>query len=93
MSDEPLYPRGAEPRLAEALPDFPAALIHGPRQSGETTLAQSVGARAGYTYFTFDDEVTRSVAVANPMGFVADLPPRVILDETKFSTCRTFSGR
>ena len=47
MSDEPLYPRGAEPRLAEALPDFPAVLIHGPRQSGKTTLAQSVGARRG----------------------------------------------
>ncbi len=58
-------------------------LIHGPRQSGKTTLAQSVGARVGYTYFTFDDKVTRSVAVANPMGFVADLPPRVILDEVQ----------
>lgn len=58
-------------------------LIHGPRQSGKTTLAQSVGARAGYTYFTFDDEVTRSVAVTDPMGFMADLPPRVILDEVQ----------
>ena len=58
-------------------------LIYGPRQSGKTALVQSVGARAGYTYFTFGDEVTRSVAVADPMGFVADLPPRVILDDVQ----------
>jgi hypothetical protein len=40
-----------------------------------------------------DDDVTRGATATDPMGFVADLPPRVILDETKFSTCRTFSGR
>jgi predicted AAA+ superfamily ATPase len=33
--------------LTEALHDSPAVLIHGPRQSGKTTLAQRVGARAG----------------------------------------------
>lgn len=83
MSDEPLYPRGAEPRLTEALADFPAVLIHGPRQSGKTTLAQSTGMRAGYTYFTFDDDVTRRAAETDPTVFVADLPPRVILDEVQ----------
>lgn len=34
-----------------------------------------------YSYFSFDDPVTRSSARADPMGFVADLPERVILDE------------
>lgn len=34
-----------------------------------------------YSYFSFDDPVTRSSAQADPMGFVADLPERVILDE------------
>ena len=58
-------------------------LIHGPRQSGKTTLAQIVGARAGYAYVTFDDEVSREVAAADPVGFVADLPERVILDEVQ----------
>lgn len=37
-----LYPRYIEPRLAEALEDSPVVLIHGPRQCGKTTLAQSV---------------------------------------------------
>lgn len=83
MPKRALYPRFAERRLAEALADSPAVLIHGPRQSGKTTLAQTVGARADYTYVTFDDEVTRGVAAADPAGFVADLPQRVILDEVQ----------
>lgn len=83
MPEQALYPRFAERRLIEALADSPAVLIHGPRQSGKTTLAQVVGARAGYTYLTFDEEVTRGVAAADPTGFVSDLPPRVILDEVQ----------
>jgi predicted AAA+ superfamily ATPase len=78
-----LYPRFAADRLTEALRDSPAVLIHGPRQSGKTTLAQRVGARAGYAYLSFDDEAIRSVATTDPVGFVADLPPRVILDEVQ----------
>ena len=34
-----------------------------------------------YKYVTFDDAVARDGAQADPMGFVADLPERVILDE------------
>ncbi len=83
MPDRTLYPRFAEPRLTEALADAPAVLIHGPRQCGKTTLAQTVGARAGYTYMTFDDEVARSAAMTDPVGFVADLPRRVVLDEVQ----------
>ncbi len=83
MPNPTLYRRSAERRLVEALQDSPAVLIHGPRQCGKTTLAQMVGKKAGYTYVTFDDDVTREVAVADPIGFVADLPGRVILDEVQ----------
>jgi hypothetical protein len=44
-----LYPRFAESRLADALADTPVVLIHGPRQSGKTTLAQMAGGKRGYT--------------------------------------------
>ena len=36
-----------------------------------------------HAYITFDDAVTRESAEADPMGFVADLPERVIMDEVQ----------
>lgn len=84
MVDRPrLYPRFAEARLLEALSDTPAVLIHGPRQSGKTTLARMVGEPRGYTYFSFDDPVALGAAQTDPVGFVADLPERSILDEVQ----------
>jgi uncharacterized protein len=83
MSEASLYPRYAEPRLTEALADSPVVLIHGPRQCGKTTLARVVGERMGYLYVSFDDDVARDAALADPAGFVADLPERTILDEVQ----------
>jgi hypothetical protein len=83
MPEPVLFPRYAEPRLIEALADSPAVLIHGPRQCGKTTLAQVVGSRLRYTYISFDDDVARGAAEEDPVGFVADLPARVILDEVQ----------
>ena len=77
------YPRFAEARLVESLADSPIVLIHGPRQCGKTTLAQKVGARLGHTYLTFDDDVARQAAQADPVAFVGDLPERTILDEVQ----------
>ncbi|MDE0319073.1 MAG: ATP-binding protein [Acidimicrobiaceae bacterium] len=99
MTDAPLVPRFAARRLAEALADSPAVLIHGPRQCGKTTLAQALCApshlpgvrstdieqadRLRYAYLTLDDSAALSAATADPIGFVADLPPRVVLDEVQ----------
>ena len=83
MPNAALYPRFVEPRLAEALADSPAVLIHGPRQCGKTTLARTSAASRGYAYVSFDDEVARAAAETDPMGFVADLPERVVLDEVQ----------
>lgn len=78
-----LYPRYAEPRLLEALADTPAVLIHGPRQSGKTTLALKVAGAAGYEYYSFDDQNLLSAARQDPVGFVAGLPARAALDEVQ----------
>jgi hypothetical protein len=77
------FPRFLAPRLREALSDTPVVLIHGPRQSGKTTLARQVGERRGHRYYSFDDDVARAAAEADPVGFVAELPERVILDEVQ----------
>ena len=80
---EQLHPRFAEPGLVEALADTPVVLIHGPRQCGKTTLAQQVGEKRGYAYFSFDEDVTLAAAVEDPVGFVSTLPERSILDEVQ----------
>jgi len=73
--------RFIQARFEEALTDTPVVLIHGPRQSGKTTLARRVGEERGYAYFSFDDAVVLAAAKEDPVGFVAGLPEKVILDE------------
>jgi predicted AAA+ superfamily ATPase len=83
MPEAAIYPRYALPRLTEALADSPVVLIHGPRQCGKTTLAQALGERSDYAYLSFDDDVARAAAQADPAGFVSNLPQQVILDEVQ----------
>lgn len=93
-----LFPRHAAARLEEALGDSPLALIHGPRQCGKTTLARQIGERLGFGYLSFDDDVVLASARADPLGFVAELPEKVILDEVQrvpalFSTLKLVLDR
>ena len=81
MPDPDFVPRIVEPRLAKALEDAPVVLLHGPRQSGKSTLVRSVGEAHGRTYLSFDDDVVHAAASSDPVGFVLDLPARVTLDE------------
>ncbi len=76
-------PRLGATALRAALLDSPVVLIHGPRQCGKTTLARQIGRESGHAYISFDDDAQRASALADPVGFVADLPLRVILDEVQ----------
>jgi uncharacterized protein len=78
--DQPI-PRLARAGLETSLKDTPVVLIQGPRQSGKTSLARIVAEPLGYGYATFDDEnLVRSVR-QDPIGFVSNLPPKMVLDE------------
>ncbi|EQD55808.1 AAA family ATPase, partial [mine drainage metagenome] len=83
MNNPILHPRFALHHLTDALKDTPVVLIHGPRQCGKTTLARVVGDESGYSYISFDDDILRASVKADPVGFVADLPDKVVLDEVQ----------
>ena len=52
-----MYPRFIERRIREALTDTRVVLISGPRQSGTTTLAETL-AGDGMPFLTLDDQTT-----------------------------------
>jgi uncharacterized protein len=81
--DAPLHQRFLMSNLLEALADTPVVLVHGPRQSGKTTLCRQVAETRNYAYLSFDDDLQKAAAQADPVGFVADLPDKVILDEVQ----------
>jgi len=67
--------------LTESVEDSPVTVIHGPRQSGKTTLVRRFGETHGYSYFTFDDQETRLIAQQDPKGFISDCSAHTIIDE------------
>jgi predicted AAA+ superfamily ATPase len=77
----PIYQRFTKDSLLEALQDTPVVLIHGSRQCGKTTLAQSIGELHGYHYITLDDDNQLQAAKYDPVGFVQGMPEKVIIDE------------
>ena len=81
LPDGTPFPRFAKAKLLQALADTPVVLLHGPRQSGKTSLAREIAEPAGYGYLSFDDDNLARAARADPAGFTADLPARMVLDE------------
>lgn len=75
-----LVPRTLSGLLETAVKGFPAALITGPRQSGKTTLLRSHFG-ATHRYVSLEAPHVRERALADPVGFLGDHPPPVILDE------------
>jgi hypothetical protein len=66
--------------LNEGLADTPAVLLNGARQTGKSTLAQSLSAENRCRYLTLNDHVTLAAAKGDPDGFIAGLNGPVTLN-------------
>ena len=79
-----MHPRHIAPMLADALSDTPVVLVNGARQSGKSTLVQSLTSpAAARQYLTLDDAVVLSAAKSDPAGFINGLQGAVTLDEVQ----------
>ena len=65
--------------LKNVAKEYPVVLVHGPRQSGKTTICKAVF--TDKPYVSMENPDTRSRALEDPRGFLADFPNGVILDE------------
>ncbi len=76
-------PRIAEQLLREAITEYPACLITGPRQAGKSTLMKQV--LSSYTYITLDDLDLRDLAINDPKRFLLTYPAPVVIDEIQYA--------
>ena len=74
-----MYPRTIATALTEALADTPVVSLLGARQSGKTTLAQTVA--PDRPYISLDEQNYFQTAAMDPSGFVDSLPEFVTIDE------------
>lgn len=65
--------------LLKSASQYPVVLVHGPRQSGKTTLCRDTF--ADKPYISLENPDTRERALQDPRGFFKSIPNGAILDE------------
>jgi predicted AAA+ superfamily ATPase len=80
-----MYRRALAPSILTSLSDTPVLFLVGARQTGKSTLMQTLlGAGADpATFRTLDDLGTLAAAKGDPEAFIAGLGDRVVLDEVQ----------
>jgi predicted AAA+ superfamily ATPase len=76
-------PRHLSATVHRAMPTFPAVLVTGARQTGKTTLLRHECERT-HAYVSLERPDRRAMAVADPLGFLRENPPPLILDEIQY---------
>lgn len=74
-------PRQIEPVIRRLITQYPMVALTGPRQSGKTTLLQTMF--PDYTYISLENTDMRLFAQDDPVGFLKRYPSRVIFDEVQ----------
>ncbi len=72
--------RKSSQSIVDALSDTPVVLIHGPRQSGKSTIGMSLPDR---TYITLDDPIALGLAKRDPKGFLGAYSGNLMIDEVQ----------
>ena len=80
-----MYKRNITNSVIEALTDTPVILVNGARQTGKSTLCETIVEEVGFQgkFVTMDDPATLLAAQKDPLGFLQDLGKRVIIDEVQ----------
>lgn len=73
--------RSITPHLQQMTTKFPVVSLTGPRQSGKTTLLRN--AFPHYRYVNLERLDLRELLLADPMGYLISIGPRVIFDEAQ----------
>jgi predicted AAA+ superfamily ATPase len=74
-------PRHLSGALEAALADTPVVCLLGPRQCGKSTLSRHC--EPGRHYVSLDDKAYLDLALADPQGFIGNLPEQVAIDEVQ----------
>lgn len=78
-----VYKRFIQENLTSFLKIMPVVLLTGGRQTGKTTLVDYLAQNDGFSYFTFDDDLSLSSATHDPSGWLMGIPKPVIIDEVQ----------
>ncbi|MEI6409700.1 MAG: ATP-binding protein [Bacteroidota bacterium] len=76
-----MIPRHLASKLISLREKFPIIFLTGPRQSGKTTLINSIF--DDLPYFSLEEPDIRRLAINDPRGFLSNLPKGAILDEVQ----------
>jgi predicted AAA+ superfamily ATPase len=79
-----MLPRILEDTIKKAMKTFPAVLVTGPRQSGKTTLLNERFSKT-HKLVSLENPDVRVRVLEDPVGFLKDNPPPVILDEIQYT--------
>lgn len=78
-----MKPRTLEKTIRKAIKTFPALVVTGPRQAGKTTLLRNLFAKT-HRFVSLENPDTRIRAQEDPLGFLEENSPPVILDEIQY---------